>query len=56
MPRLSLAILQCMVHRSQVLVIPSSITIMTHMPLHVFDKLTLVILCYVDVDEYIIMS
>jgi hypothetical protein len=42
-----------MVHHSQVLVDPSSITIMIHMSLRVFDKLTLVTLCYVDVDKYI---
>jgi hypothetical protein len=44
-----------MVHRSQVLVNPSSTTIMIHIYLHVFDKLIFVILCYVDVDEYVFM-
>jgi hypothetical protein len=53
MPRLLLALLRYIVHHSQVLVDPSSITIMIHMSLRVFDKLMLVTLCYVDVDEYI---
>jgi hypothetical protein len=51
-----LTLLRCMVHRSQVLVDHSSITIMIHMFLHVFNKLMLVTLCYVDLDEYIFMS
>jgi hypothetical protein len=29
---------------------------MIHTYLHVFDKLTFVTLCYVDIDEYIFMS
>jgi hypothetical protein len=45
-----------MVHHSQVLVNPSLTTIMIHTYLHVFDKLTFVTLCYIDVDEYIFMS
>jgi hypothetical protein len=45
-----------MVHGSQVLFNPSSTTIMIHTYLHVFDKLTFVTLCYVDVDEYVFMS
>jgi hypothetical protein len=49
-------LLRCMVHHSQVLVNPSSTTIMIHTYLRVFDKLTLVTLCYIDVDEYIFMS
>jgi hypothetical protein len=55
-PKLLLALLRCMVHRGQVLVDPSSITIMIHTPLHVFEKLMLVILCNVDVEEYVFMS
>jgi hypothetical protein len=51
-----LALLQCTVHHGQVLVDHSSITIMIHMPLHIFDKLMLVILCNVDVDEYVFIS
>jgi hypothetical protein len=54
-PRLMLT-LRCMVHHSKVLVDPSLITIMIHMFLRVFDKLTLVTLCYFDVDEYDFMS
>jgi hypothetical protein len=45
-----------MVHRSQVLVNPSSTTIMIHTYFRVFDKLTFVTICYVDVDEYVFMS
>jgi hypothetical protein len=45
-----------MVHHSQVLVNPSSTTIMIHTYLWVFDKLTFVTLCYVNVDEYAFMS
>jgi hypothetical protein len=45
-----------MVHCSQVLVHPSSITIMIHTSLRVFDKLTFVTILYVDVDEYIFKS
>jgi hypothetical protein len=45
-----------MVHRSQVLIDPSSITIMIHIFLRVFDKLTFVTLCYIVVDEYVFMS
>jgi hypothetical protein len=56
MLRLSLALLRCMVHHSQVFVDPSSITIIIHMPLRIFDKLMLVILYNVDVDEYVFMS
>jgi hypothetical protein len=52
MARLPLTLLWCMVHRSQVLVDPSSTTILIHTSLHVFDNLMLVILCY-DVDEYV---
>jgi hypothetical protein len=44
-----------MVYRSQVLVNPSSTTIMIHTYLHIFDKLTFVTLCYVDVDKYVFM-
>jgi hypothetical protein len=51
-----LALLRCMVHRSEVHVNPSSTNIMIHTYLHVFDKLTFVTLCYVDVDEYVFMS
>jgi hypothetical protein len=40
-PRLSLALLQCMVHRAQVLVNPSSTTILSHTTLHVFHRLIL---------------
>jgi hypothetical protein len=42
-----------MVHHGQVLVDPSSITIMIHTTLCAFDELTLIILCNVDVDEYL---
>jgi hypothetical protein len=42
-----------MVYRSQVFVNPSSIMIHTY--LHIFDKLTFVTLCYVDVDKYVFM-
>jgi hypothetical protein len=56
MSSFSLALLQCMVHCSQVLVDPSLITVMIHTSLRVFDKLTFVTLLYVDVDEYIFMS
>jgi hypothetical protein len=45
-----------MVHRSQVLVETSLITIMIDTSLHVFDKLTFVTLLNVDVDEYVFMS
>jgi hypothetical protein len=45
-----------MVHRSQVLVNLSSTTIMIHTYLDVFDKLTFVTFCYVDVDKYVFMS
>jgi hypothetical protein len=45
-----------MVHRSQVLTDHSSITIMIHTPFRVFDKLMLVILYNVDVEEYVFMS
>jgi hypothetical protein len=44
-----------MVHHSQVLVNSSSTTIMIHTYLRVFDMLTVVTLCYVDVDEYVFM-
>jgi hypothetical protein len=43
-----------MVHHGQVLVDPSSITIMIHMTLYVFDELMLIILCNVDVEEYVL--
>jgi hypothetical protein len=56
MIRPPLALLRCMVHHSQVLVNPSSITIMIHTYLRVFDKLTFVTLCYIDADEYVFMS
>jgi hypothetical protein len=56
MPRLTLALLRCIVHRSQVLADPSSITIIIRMPLRVFNKLTLVILCNIDVDKYVFIS
>jgi hypothetical protein len=56
MPRPPLALLQCMVHRSQVLVNPSSTTIVIHTYLHIFEKLMFVTFCYVDVDEYVFMS
>jgi hypothetical protein len=46
-----LAILQCMVCRSQVLVNPFLTTIMIHASLCVFDKLMFVNLLYVDVSE-----
>jgi hypothetical protein len=55
-PRPLLALLRCMVHHSHVLVNPSSAIIMIHTYLYIFDKLTFVTLCYVDVDEYIFMS
>jgi hypothetical protein len=55
-PRLPLALLRCVVHHGQVLVDASSITIMIHTPLHVFDKLMLAIICNVDVDECVFMS
>jgi hypothetical protein len=45
-----------MVHLSQILINHSSTTIMIHTYLRVFDKLTFVSLCYVDVDEYVFMS
>jgi hypothetical protein len=45
-----------MVHRSQVLVNPSSTTIMICTSLHAFDKRSFVTLLYVDVDEYVSMS
>jgi hypothetical protein len=51
-----LARIRCMVHRSQVFVNPFSTTIMIHAYLRVFDMLTFVNLCYVDVDEYVFMS
>jgi hypothetical protein len=54
--KVPLALLRCMVYYGQVLVDISSITIMIHMPLRVFNRLTLVILCNVDVDEYVFMS
>jgi hypothetical protein len=38
-PRLPLALLRCMVHRGQVLVNPSSTTIVSHTTLHVFHTL-----------------
>jgi hypothetical protein len=40
-PRLPLSLLQCVVHRGQVLVNPSSTTIMPHISLHVFHRLIL---------------
>jgi hypothetical protein len=40
-PRLPLAVLQCMVHRGQVLVNPSSTSIVSHTSLHIFHKLIL---------------
>jgi hypothetical protein len=40
-PRLILALLGCMVHRSQVIVNPSSTSILSHTTLHVFIKLIL---------------
>jgi hypothetical protein len=46
--RLSLVHLRCMVHHSQVLVSPSSTTIMTHTSLHVFHKHTLETLLHVE--------
>jgi hypothetical protein len=55
-PRLLLALLRCMVHHGQALVDPSSITIMIHTTLCVFNELALIILCNVDVDEYVFMS
>jgi hypothetical protein len=42
--RLSRALLQCMVHRGQALVGPSSITIMIHTTLCVFNELMLIIM------------
>jgi hypothetical protein len=51
-----LALLKWMIHRIQVLVDPSLITIMIHTSLHVFDKLTFVTLLFVDVDEYVFRS
>jgi hypothetical protein len=45
-----------MVHRGQVFIDPSSITIMIHMTLCAFDELLLMILCNVDVEEYVFMS
>jgi hypothetical protein len=45
-----------MVHRSPILINPSSTTIMMHTYLRIFDKLTFVTLYYVDVDEYVFMS
>jgi hypothetical protein len=56
MSSIPLALLRCMVHYSQVLFHPSSIIIMIHTSLRVFDKLTFVTILYVDVDEYIFMS
>jgi hypothetical protein len=38
-PRLSLALLRCMVHRGQVLSYPSSTIIISHTSLHVFHRL-----------------
>jgi hypothetical protein len=55
-PSLPLALLQCMVHRGQVLVDPSSITIMIHTTLCVFNEHTLIDLWNVDVEEYVLMS
>jgi hypothetical protein len=55
-PSLPLALLWCMVHRGQALVDHSSITIMIHMTLYPSDELMLIILCNVDIDEYIFMS
>jgi hypothetical protein len=43
-PSLPLALLRCMVHRSQALVDPSSITIMIHTTLCVFNEHTLVVI------------
>jgi hypothetical protein len=40
-PRLPLALLRSMVHHGQVLVNPSSTTIMSHTSLHVFHRLIL---------------
>jgi hypothetical protein len=44
MPSLPLALLQCMVHRSQALVDPSAITIMIHTTLCVFNEQTLIVI------------
>jgi hypothetical protein len=44
MPRLPLTLLRCMVHHGQALIDPSSITIMIHTTLCVFNELTLIIM------------